>query len=128
MAHTPYIRNIFDVVTNRGTSPPSCPGTSCEQTPTQDVSEDVFMKGKSPLQKPDKSESVVKKESCRKKLDYPSKDSTEKQYLPDDDYQNYMTNANQLWDEAKTFYEKARIASASGKSKDAESFSNQVGT
>ncbi|KAI3496401.1 hypothetical protein L1887_38762 [Cichorium endivia] len=110
---------------NSGTRPPSCPGTSHELTPTQDVLEDVFMKGKSPLQKPDKLENVVKKESCRKKLDYPSNDSTKKQYLPEDDYQKYRTNADQHSDKMKAFNEKARIASESGKTEDAKSFWSQ---
>lgn len=70
-------RSYSDVLADR---PPSAPGTStsCEQTQTQDVLEVVDIKGKSPLHEPDSWEIVVKKESRREKLDYPSK----QHYLP----------------------------------------------
>lgn len=68
-------RSYSDVLADR---PPSGPRSSREQTQTQDVLEAVDIKGKSPLHEPDSWEIVVKKESRREKLDYPSK----QHYLP----------------------------------------------
>ncbi|KAI3496390.1 hypothetical protein L1887_38751 [Cichorium endivia] len=114
-------RSYKDVVANGGTRPPSGPEISCEQAQTRDVLEAVDIKGKSPLQEPDNWEIVAKKESRKEKLDYPSK----QHYLPEDCYQKYRNTASQHWDAANAFYDKARIARASGKWEDAKNFSIQ---